>query len=69
MNNDNENPIAEAIHALARSINKLGNADAATPMGALEALGEHLGEKLSEIALSIGELADAIREHTSGEPT
>jgi len=63
--NDDENPLAEAIIRIARAIDRLGNADAATPMGGLEALGEHLGGKLSEIALSIGELADAIRDHTS----
>jgi len=61
---NDENPIAEAIIELARAINRLGNADAATPMGGLEMLGDHLGGRLNEIAMAIGELADAIREHT-----
>lgn len=42
---------------IALQLKYLGNGDAATPMGALEALGEHLGEKISEIATAISALA------------
>lgn len=61
------NEVAEAILTLARAINRLGNADAATPMGGLEALGAHLADKLGDIAASIDDLAESIREHTPGE--
>ena len=46
--------IAEGLHAVARAIIRLGNADASTPMGGLEALGkiildaaDSLGSQLS----------------------
>jgi hypothetical protein len=45
--------IADAIQYLARALDRLGNADAATQMGAIEALGKHLGEALDGIACAI----------------
>jgi hypothetical protein len=50
--------IGRAIHALAKAIDRLGNADASTPMGALEAHGKFTSESLDRIA-------DAIREHSN----
>ena len=46
---------AAAQREIAAAIRALGNADASTPMGAIEALGEVLGRNL-------GDLADAVRE-------
>jgi hypothetical protein len=46
--------ISRSLDAVARSINRLGNADAATPMGGLEALGAVLKDGMSEIASALG---------------
>ena len=48
--------IACAIMALTRAIDRLGNADAITPMGAIEAFGLHIGEKLDALTNAISEL-------------
>jgi len=40
------NEIAEAIHALARSIDRLGNGNASTDMGAIEAMSVRIGEAI-----------------------
>ena len=58
---DDENDLAEAMQAVARAIRNLGNADAATPMGGLEALGKVLSESIDSLAASVSEVADAIR--------
>ena len=42
--------IAEAIEDVAVALKYLGNGDAATTMGAIEALGTILGEKLDRLA-------------------
>ena len=47
--------LAKAQNRLASNVQRLGNADAATPMGALEAFGAHMGEKLDAIALALSE--------------
>lgn len=60
---DEENELAEALQAIARSIHRLGNADALTPMGGLEALGKVLSESMDGLASAIREVAEAIREH------
>lgn len=57
-----ERDAALAIRAVARSIQNLGNADAATPMGAIEALGKVLKEGMEQIASSIDEHTRATRE-------
>ena len=48
--------------AIARAIHFLGNADASTPMGGLEALGKVIKDSNGHIAMQIGDLADAVRE-------
>jgi nucleoside-diphosphate-sugar epimerase len=59
---DGGNDIAAAIifagRAIAREIRNLGNGDAATPMGALEAFGDHIGKKLDALTEAIGFLSD-----------
>jgi hypothetical protein len=42
--------IADALNAVAHQIKYLGNGDAATSMGAIEAYGAHIGPKLDAIA-------------------
>jgi hypothetical protein len=42
--------IADALRHVAKAINRLGNADASTPMGALEALGAVHKEAANELA-------------------
>ena len=46
----------------------LGNADAATSMGALEAHGKYIMGAADNIASAIRDLAEAIREVGSGKP-
>lgn len=45
--------IARALHAVARELRDLGNGDAATPMGAIEAFGDHIGQKLDALTQAI----------------
>lgn len=51
--------LAEAVSANARAIRLLGNADAATPMGGLEALGKVVVDASERLAGAISELAAA----------
>lgn len=50
--------IADALRAVAHQIKYLGNGDAATPMGAIEAYGKHIGEKLDDLIAAIGDKSD-----------
>jgi hypothetical protein len=45
--------VAEGLRAVARAIRDLGNGDAATNMGAIEAFGKHIGDKLDGITSAI----------------
>lgn len=45
--------IAHSLEQVARAIRDLGNADAATPMGAIEALGLAMKDGLGSIAIAI----------------
>jgi|ERR1035437_9874478 uncharacterized protein Yka (UPF0111/DUF47 family) len=54
--------IVDAMFAVSYQLKNLGNADAATPMGAIEALGKVIMESNSSIADAINNLADAVRE-------
>ena len=45
--------LARAQESLALHVKYLGNGDAATPMGAIEAFGAHLGEKIDLLAEAI----------------
>ena len=51
--------LAAAIHAGAKH---LGHADAATPMGAIEALGQCILESSERVAASLNGVAQAIRD-------
>lgn len=50
--------LAEAQRSCATWLKYLGNGDAATSMGALEALGVHVGEQLNRVATAISEVRD-----------
>ena len=52
--------IAVALLVLAKAIHQLGNGDAATPMGAIEGLAAHIGEKIDDVAASLNEIARAV---------
>lgn len=52
--------IADGLDSVAKSIHALGNADAATPMGAIEGFAAHIGERMESLTMAIGEIADAI---------
>jgi len=54
----------EVAAAIRSGLRNLGNGDAATSMGALEAHGKAVWEGAEMIAGAIGDLATAIREHT-----
>src|SRR4051812_18932691 len=66
--------IVDAIHEtgrmVAKALDRLGNADAGTPMGGMEALGAVLKEAIemagTEVADGLRAVADAIRD--SGRP-
>lgn len=68
LHDSSHNPanVVDAVYygfeALARSINRLGNADASTPMGGLEALGKCVLDSADRLASSLDNVADAIRE-------
>ena len=66
-NGDDAN-IVDAVAMVARALHELGNADAATPMGAIEAHGKAVKESGEEVAsglravsISLDEIADQIR--------
>ena len=58
MSDDDQDEIAEAIRELARAIDRLGNGNASTDMGAIEAMSMKIGEAIENGLLAI---ADAIR--------
>jgi hypothetical protein len=54
--------VAKSIDRLARAVRDLGNGDAATPMGAIEAFGAHIGEKMDAAAMLIADALSSPRE-------
>ena len=50
-----EEAIADGLFAIAKALRDLGNADASTPMGGLEALGAVIREGLQNMATAIEE--------------
>jgi hypothetical protein len=63
--------ISKSIDGLTAAIHKLGVADALTPMGALEAYGDHMGRVTDSaaqlIADALEDVAQAIRDHATAE--
>jgi hypothetical protein len=60
LNADADENITDAVNRLARAITNLGNADAATPMGGMEALGKAMTDSADRIAAAIERLAEAV---------
>ena len=67
-----DHDITAAIHHVANALQRLGNADASTPMGGLEALGkanldaaERIGQGLDGIASALSEVALSIWQLTN----
>jgi len=52
--------LASAQESTAVHIKYLGNGNAATTMGAIEAYGMHIGEKLNTLSEALNAIADAI---------
>jgi hypothetical protein len=60
-----EDSIATGLHAVARALRDLGNGNACTPMGAIEAYSVVVKEGAEAIASAIRELAEAVRDSAS----
>ncbi len=56
----NEETIREGLESIAAALHRLGNADAGTPMGGLEALGKVLMDGLTEVASALHQIAEAL---------
>lgn len=69
---EEENSIAESLESITRALRLLGNADANTPMGAIEALGAVIKEVFengfSEISDSLESIAESIRTINENKP-
>ena len=59
-NNPDNDPMVDAVQAVAQALRALGNNDAATPLGGLEALGICLTNGLAEVAAAIRTLAEEV---------
>ena len=59
--------ITAGLRAIAESLQRRGNADAATPQGALEAQGGAVLEAAEKIATALHDVADVIREHGTSD--
>lgn len=57
--------LTDAVSDVGRALRLLGNGDASTPMGALEAHGKAMLEASENIASGLHDIADAIREITT----
>lgn len=57
-----EDDLTTAVFAIARALRDLGNGDACTPMGGLEALGVALVDACGRIADALNNVAEAIRD-------
>lgn len=59
---DDEEPIAEGLNRIASALHRLGNADAATPMGGLEMLGKAILDAADKLADAQNAQATALEE-------
>jgi hypothetical protein len=57
--------LTDAVADVAHALRLLGNADASTPMGALEAHGKAMLEASENISGGLHDIAEAIREITT----
>jgi len=64
MSYDNEKePIEHAAETIAHALRLLGNADASSPLGAIEHLAIQVKEGSERIAAALSEIAAAISDH------
>jgi hypothetical protein len=63
---DDPDPVAKALGDIAHALRRLGNADAGTPMGAVESLGKVLIDASSSHAQGLSEIAMAIENVGAG---
>ncbi len=63
---------AEAIkiglEKIAKALHALGNKDASTPMGAIEAYGKHMGEKMDAFTDAINGLSESVDSAQTRHP-
>ncbi|OGQ00356.1 MAG: hypothetical protein A2Z40_05720 [Deltaproteobacteria bacterium RBG_19FT_COMBO_60_16] len=62
MTDEDRNEVAEAIWGLTRAIDRLGNGNASTDLGAIEAMSMKIGEAIER---GLSEIADAIRSRAN----
>ena len=65
---DKERNLVDALFSIAYQLKQLGNGDAFTPMGALEALGSVLKEAIESHAGQAEQIADALNRIASAMP-
>ena len=61
--NDEKEPIEHAADTIAHALRLLGNADASSPLGAIEHLAIQVKEGSERIAAALSEIAAAISDH------
>ena len=54
--------VATGLQAIAGALRCLGNADASTPMGAIEAFGKVVEDQTNLLSVSLDNIAEAIKE-------
>ena len=64
MNDDDAELLADALNSIAAALSRLGTADAATPMGAIEHLVMEMEESSGKISDGLHAIADAIEGTT-----
>ena len=57
--------VTTGLYELAAAVQRLGNADAGTPMGGMEALGAVFAEGMRGISAGLEDLAQAVRDAAS----
>ena len=57
-----DDPVADALHDVASAIHRLGNGDAMTPMGGMEAHGKAILDAAKRIGEALEDVASASRE-------
>jgi spore maturation protein SpmA len=64
MKNTKDTGINEIADAIIKAANLLGNGNASTPMGAIEAHGLMVNEGCGKVATGLHDIAEALRELT-----
>jgi hypothetical protein len=67
-NGDGKFAIAVALLDIAKALYALGNGNAATQMGAIEAFGDHIGKKLDDLTGALHGMADMVGTLSPPDP-